>query len=309
MNEFLVFIIGLMLGLLTMIIRNFYKRITEKKRIMKKGKHLIRTNAISKESLWLQMKNEDGTITKLFAEIYKSVNTPEKSPYIIFCHGIAGHHADTNFEQFGASLALKGYTVLGYDHRGMGKSEGVFCAPDMVRTYSDIEQIIDFVEKLPDLDGDRIALIGFSLGGGISLCNPLKRKNIDRLRIIISGCAIHDFIALIKEISVAKFGSFPWLFYTFVKGKIKMDWEYLESIRPNFDMKEFIEDGIDYSEKVFLLQCKNDVIIPMWNFEANKKCLKLPDKNTLLFDQGGHEFQYMTSPTLTQMFLWLSEKL
>jgi uncharacterized protein len=74
--------------------------------------------------------------------------------------------ADRFAEQFQAA----GFTVLSFDYRRFGASEG---APRQVlrrrEQVEDLKAAIAFAGRLPDVDPDRIAAWGFSLGGGYVL--------------------------------------------------------------------------------------------------------------------------------------------
>lgn len=73
-------------------------------------------------------------------------------------------------DRFAARFQAAGFTVLTFDYRRFGASEGtprqVLRRRDQVE---DLEAATAFCARLPDVDADRVAVWGFSLGGGYVL--------------------------------------------------------------------------------------------------------------------------------------------
>jgi uncharacterized protein len=80
---------------------------------------------------------------------------------VILTHGGGGNRMQLFPEA--ALLSRHGYGVLVYDSRASGESEG-----DMVswgdREQRDVEAALDFVTARRDVDRDRVAVLGFSIG-------------------------------------------------------------------------------------------------------------------------------------------------
>jgi dienelactone hydrolase len=71
--------------------------------------------------------------------------------------------------RFARALVPHGYVVLGFDYRGFGRSDGErgrLVPQDQVR---DVRSAISFLETRPEVDPQRIALLGWVLGGGVVL--------------------------------------------------------------------------------------------------------------------------------------------
>ena len=88
-------------------------------------------------------------------------------PIIVFAHGgVAQWGKITFFEilEF-HRLAEQGYIVLASTFRGEGGSEG---QPNLgVGDRADLMNLIKMAQRLPEADGDKIGLWGFSRGGGL----------------------------------------------------------------------------------------------------------------------------------------------
>ena len=111
-----------------------------------------------------------------------SPNTNPKGIIVIF-HGLNSH---INHGAYNAKiLADDGYIVVGYDHRGFGKSEGLRGYIDNVKTlYSDAKNFISIIIGLyPNLS---MFVLGMSLGGLISYKLALKFPNEIKGVILLS---------------------------------------------------------------------------------------------------------------------------
>jgi hypothetical protein len=114
----------------------------------------------------------------------------EKRPAILMVHGWGGLKSHLN-QAYAPQFAEMGYIVLTFDYRGWGESEG-----KLVRTgekptdagdeytikVKEVRTIVDPLDQLEDIraahaylvgesqvDGDRLAIWGSSLGGGLAL--------------------------------------------------------------------------------------------------------------------------------------------
>jgi pimeloyl-ACP methyl ester carboxylesterase len=83
-------------------------------------------------------------------------------------HGLTGTRRD-RLNAFAARFAAAGIAALVFDYRGFGDSTG---EPDLfepARQLDDWRAAIAFARSLPDIDGQRVATFGSSLGGGNAL--------------------------------------------------------------------------------------------------------------------------------------------
>jgi pimeloyl-ACP methyl ester carboxylesterase/predicted ester cyclase len=83
-------------------------------------------------------------------------------------HGLTGTRRD-RLGAFAARFAAAGIAALLFDHRGFGDSTG---EPDLFepeRQLNDWRAAIAFARSLPNVDPDRVATFGSSLGGGNAL--------------------------------------------------------------------------------------------------------------------------------------------
>lgn len=101
---------------------------------------------------------------------------------------------DSKFIYEMSKLFAKTFDVISFDFRGHGKSSGTYTFTS--KEPEDLKSVVNYATKIYQ----KIYLIGFSLGGAISIIYAANTENIDRL-IIVS--APHSF-AKIKHLMWGK---------------------------------------------------------------------------------------------------------
>lgn len=92
-------------------------------------------------------------------------------------------------ERFARALTPRGYAVLAFDYRGFGLSEGErgrLVPQDWVR---DVRSAVDRVSCHPLIDAQRIALLGWGLGGGVVVAEASYDR---RVRTVVCCNGIAD---------------------------------------------------------------------------------------------------------------------
>ncbi|HEY2217684.1 MAG TPA: alpha/beta fold hydrolase, partial [Solirubrobacteraceae bacterium] len=89
-------------------------------------------------------------------------------PLIVMAHGLSGTRRD-RLGPFAERFAAAGVAALVFDHRGFGDSDGERDLFEPRRQLEDWGAAIAFARSLPDVDDERIATFGSSMGGGNAL--------------------------------------------------------------------------------------------------------------------------------------------
>lgn len=107
---------------------------------------------------------------KIFGVIHRPLDTAF-SPAILMCHGLAGNKIGRyrSYVTAASELVKKGFTVLRFDYRGSGDSEGETQDMTVTSAVSDTLEALNFLKEDPFVDTDRIGLFGRSFGGAIAL--------------------------------------------------------------------------------------------------------------------------------------------
>src|SRR5947209_20606804 len=98
------------------------------------------------------------------------LSTPDNSrgshfPGVVLVPGFMST-ADAFFPGFAEELNAAGFISLTIDFRGFGESEGVRGEVIPYLQIYDASNAISYVQSRPEVDPDKIALLGVSLGGG-----------------------------------------------------------------------------------------------------------------------------------------------
>ncbi|MER7932008.1 MULTISPECIES: alpha/beta fold hydrolase [unclassified Streptomyces] len=132
--------------------------------------------------------------TTLPGYLYRVDDSGTPRPTLIMHNGFDGTAEEMHF--FGAMAGVeRGYNVLVFDGPGMPgprHREGLVFRPDWENVVS---PVVDFAETVPEIDNDRMALLGLSMGGVLA---PRAAAFEHRLAALIAVDGLYD----LGEVSV-----------------------------------------------------------------------------------------------------------
>jgi len=105
---------------------------------------------------------------RISAKFYEN---PSSKFTILFSHGNAEDIG--TIESFILKLQDTGFSVLSYDYRGYGTSDGI---PSEEHCYEDIDAAYRYLVEIRNIAPNRIILHGRSLGGGVSVDLAARRE-------------------------------------------------------------------------------------------------------------------------------------
>ncbi len=107
-------------------------------------------------------------------------------------------------------LTKKGFVVLRVDDRGIGKTTGIFAESTTADFEKDVEAGIDFLKTRPEVDKQKIGLIGHSEGGMIAPLVADKRSEIKFIILLAApGIPIINLMAEQSEAIMSSYGNSP----------------------------------------------------------------------------------------------------
>ena len=143
--------------------------------------------AYTKEELWCQRGNN-----KIYGVLYRPDSLSEKMPLVIISHGFGGNN------QWGIpyaeELTKQGNMVYCFDFCGGGnhsKSDGRTSEMSLMTERDDLSSILTKLRTLPDVNTERITLMGESQGG---IVTALTAAEVESL--------IHDIILFYPAFSI-----------------------------------------------------------------------------------------------------------
>ncbi len=98
-------------------------------------------------------------------------------PCVIASHGLLSSKNSEKYIALGERISKEGIAMLRFDFRGIGESEGRIEDDTVSRRIVDLDSAVTFVKSYPGM-GNRIGLLGSSLGGYISLIGGSRDQEI-----------------------------------------------------------------------------------------------------------------------------------
>ena len=125
-------------------------------------------NAVEEIEQPVIFKNKRGQ--KLFGVLHLPASKAPV-PIAVMAHGFTDDKTGDNrlFVRFAREAVENGLGVFRFDFAGSGDSEGDFSHMTIQGEVEDLWSAIDFIHKLPVIDTSRVYLIGYSLGGAVSI--------------------------------------------------------------------------------------------------------------------------------------------
>ena len=113
----------------------------------------------------------------------------EKRPGIVMCHGFTAVK-EVLFPEIARRVATLGYVILTFDYRFLGASGGEPRRQILpMRQIEDIRNAVTFLQNQPEVNPERIGLLGVSLGGAnVSYAAGVE----ERVKATVSVCGIGD---------------------------------------------------------------------------------------------------------------------
>lgn len=93
-------------------------------------------------------------------------------------------------------LTLEGYDVFTFDYRGYGRSGG---SPDLDGVHEDAQAALETVLTRPDMNKERLFVLGQSLGGAIAVYAVANSEHKNRVTALILDSAFSSYRDIARE--------------------------------------------------------------------------------------------------------------
>ncbi|HPJ10647.1 MAG TPA: DPP IV N-terminal domain-containing protein [Flavobacterium sp.] len=210
------------------------------------------------------IKSADGT-TDLWTRLIKPSNFDPTKKYPVMVYVYGGPHAQmiTNSYLDGANLwmywmAEQGYLVFTLDNRGSDNRgfafESVIHGQLGVNEIADQMKGVDYLKSLPYVDGNRLAIHGWSYGGFMTTSIMLRQP--DAFKVGVAGGPVTD-----------------WKYYEVMYGERYMDTP--AENQKGFDQASTLNYVKDLKGKLLLIHgTSDDVVVMQHNFMLIKKFIE-----------------------------------
>ncbi len=193
--------------------------------------------------------------------VYGMMHLPErkgKVPAVAMCHGFTGNRIEAHrlFVKTARILAANGIAALRFDFRGSGESEGDFEQVTISSEIADALEAINFLRKQPEIDHDRIGLIGLSLGGCVATCTAARNEKV---RALVLWAAVADLKILLNMLtqpevrdSLDKQGWFDF-----------GGWKISKAFYNDAASIDPLRESLRYDGAVLIVHGANDPVVPV----------------------------------------------
>lgn len=150
---------------------------------------------------------------RLAGHLYRppQVGINDRTPAIVMC-GPASSVKEQTVPHYAERFADAGYTVLTFDSRTYGESEGEpRCYYDPAQIIEDYSNAVSYLLSRSDINRDRIALVGVCMGGGYAVSTAARDKRIGAVVSIAGGfdiggtfhasLGVEGYAAFVKQIN------------------------------------------------------------------------------------------------------------
>jgi fermentation-respiration switch protein FrsA (DUF1100 family) len=189
---------------------------------------------------------------------------------IIMVHGAEQHRADPNVKMLDIACGLveHGYSVLMFDMRGHGESEG----DRMSAGYYETRDLGGAVDYVVGLGFDDIGVLGFSMGGATAIMTAAEDDNIDA---IVADSAYADLNDMLEP-QFAERTFFPRFFLKPLLFMVKMmygiDFTAVKPVevvgdiapRPILFIQGELDDTVPPAHAQSLLEASNNPLNQLW---------------------------------------------
>lgn len=123
---------------------------------------------------------------RLGARLYQPTAGAASGASVVFCPGSRVAMTTPYYHDYIPRLVEAGLTVLLFDYRGWGESEGRSGELYPQQQITDIRSAVTYLESRNDLDGGRIGLFGVSFGGALGVEAAARDERIRAVVTVLS---------------------------------------------------------------------------------------------------------------------------
>lgn len=217
------------------------------------------------------------TFTRDGLQIVGMLHIPQKTspkyPAILLLHGFTGHKAESHFmfTQLARSLANSGFICLRFDFIGSGDSEGEFKDMTILTELQDARTALQFLMSQPEVDLEKIGLLGLSMGGCVAAL--LAGENPSIKSLVLWSAVAHPaklFQSMLDNLPKVLADNQRW--YIDYGGFAIGDkfFNVLPAVQP-------LEVIASFKGPVLIIHGSNDLSVPLSSAREYRKVLNLRD--------------------------------
>jgi hypothetical protein len=146
---------------------------------------------------------------RIAADLTWRVKASARSPGVVLVHGLANDREEFGgFSELARRLARGGYAVLRFDLRGCGRSGSPRGRMLVASEWPvDLAAAVSYLETRPEVDPERIGLVGQSMGGGL----VAQASGFDeRISCVVAWAGVADGLRWLRTLWLERRGAQAW---------------------------------------------------------------------------------------------------
>ncbi|MGQ0604850.1 MAG: alpha/beta hydrolase family protein, partial [Anaerolineales bacterium] len=202
-------------------------------------------------------------------------------PTVVLLHGIPG--VEKNLD-LASALRDASFNVLYFHYRGCWGSEGAYSISGQV---ADVHAATEWVLRQPCVDGNRLVLVGNSLGGYMALAaGAADTRFRERISAIVALCPLIDPTS--DGLTHADFDEFVMMLNGVTGEELETQWR---ALTPITQMAAQLR-----GRSLMLVTSERDTLFPPEHYEPVKHALTV--HNWVRFDEGDHALSLCRQPMI-----------
>ncbi|MDY6761943.1 MAG: alpha/beta fold hydrolase [Candidatus Nanohaloarchaea archaeon] len=219
-------------------------------------------------------------------------------PAAVLCHSFTGFKEIPHLEALAEELTDRGIVTLRFDFSDcVGESDGTCEDMKLTNQLDDLENALNFLEAMGEVDENRLAVAGHSLGGMTSIL-VAAQDNRPQAVVPIAAPANHEGEKLFQGKEIDRWREMGHTHFPTVKrGEVKIGWQFYEDLQ-QYDAVDAIPQ---VSEPVRFVHGDADDIVPLSNSEqlheaaGEPKDLHVVEGADHLFRRDEHEAEMVAA--------------
>jgi dipeptidyl aminopeptidase/acylaminoacyl peptidase len=235
---------------------------------------------------------------KIIGQLYLPDFGQAPYPGVILCHGIPSGSVDPTdggYPLLAATISKAGFAVYTFRFRGSGESQGNF---DILGWLHDLEYATDYMYHSASVNKRKIALVGFSAGAAVAICEAARDK---RVSAVVACASPADFnsiseadkpqmsVSYFRKVGIIRDENFP---------------PSLEKWTDNFRQVNALKCVTEIAPRpLLILQSENDKVVPSEN--ARKLFAQAREPKQLRIFPGDEHRLRKHDEAVKTMITWL----
>lgn len=209
----------------------------------------------------------------------------EKLPGVIFCHGFTGNRLESRrmYSILSRRLVSAGIATLRFDHRGCGDSEGDFKVFTKDGLLEDLDAALRVFQNNRQLDLERTAVVGYSLGG--LSANYLLSRRPDFVTAVLWAAVAQPDIIRDRLAGYPDYANYMTRGF-FDYGGTRVSAGYIDQI----GLLSPVDWAKNFKKPVFFIQGGEDSIVKPNQVQLYLDGRQNPQDRLLMIEYGDHAF-------------------